>query len=155
VTTLLRAAAIVVLALAATGGCGPAKPRPNYGTLELVEGSGRITLDGRPLAGAEVRALGEDDSFSTGQTDSAGRYRLWFDSLRPGVTRGPKLVQIYGAPIAEGDGPGVEGDTSAAVDPLPARYNKESTLRIDVQGPSTTLDFDLRSAGADAGPARR
>jgi hypothetical protein len=141
------AAGIGIIALAVTGGCGPAKPRPNYGKLDLVEGSGRITLDGRSLAGAEVRAIGEDGSFSAGQTDSAGRYRLWFDSLKPGVTRGPKLVRIFGAPSAEGDGARDEDDTHSAANPLPPIYNTESMLRIDIQGPSTTLDFNLRSAG--------
>lgn len=150
--TMLSIAA--TLAATAMVGCGSAKPRTDYRQLDLVDVSGRVTLDGQPLAAAEVAAEAPNGSFSRGITDEHGRYRLWFDTRQPGVTKGPKVVRILATPRA-----GDEADPEsppAQRDALPACYNTVSTLRIDVAHDSSSVDFHLHSADpADPTPAKR
>jgi hypothetical protein len=134
-------------------GCGSHKPRTDYRQLDLVNVSGRVTLDGRPLAAAEIAAEAPNGSFSRGITDEHGRYRLWFDTRRTGVTKGPKVVRILATPRADDEAD--PGDPPAQRDALPACYNTASTLRIDVTHDSSSVDFNLHSVHtAEGSPAK-
>jgi hypothetical protein len=147
-TTSLVVLACVVAAI----GCGPGRPTTDYQPLDLVNISGQVTLDGTPVVAAEVIAAAPNGSFSRGITDERGRYRLWFDSRRPGVTKGPKVVRIRGTPVADGE---TDPDTQpAGSDALPARYNAASVLRIEVSRELSDVDFNLHSVDpADGSPA--
>lgn len=144
---------VVVLMTTLAVGCGGSRSGADYSGVTLAEVRGRVTLDGKPLARAEVLLIAADDSWSAGLTDSAGRYRLQFDSHRTGTPLGPKVVRIHTRPVtvdASGQLQESEGlDNGAAADPLPARYNTRSTLTVDITGPAENLDFDLVSTLSD------
>ena len=150
------ALAALVLALIAAG-CGGI--RSDYSKVTLIDAGGTITLDGRPLAGATVVFRDPGGSFSSGVTDADGRYRLQFDSVKAGVTPGPKTVLVTSRPV--GEEAGTEADDAAeaetddeageaagrpaASEQIPARYNRRSTLAVEVTSDTRTFDFDLTS----------
>jgi hypothetical protein len=118
-------------------GCGEAAP------YRLVNVEGLITLDGKPLpqaivtfqpiapAGSESAGPG-----SAGRTDAEGRYVL--ETVRtdePGAVVGPHRIIIM--PIKFGNNPAPD---------LPARYNSETTLTLEVGAEGTqSADFQLTS----------
>lgn len=146
----------VVLAVTAAAGVGllTACSRPPY---TLAEVSGRVTLDGEPLAGGVVsfqpRAAGSSvpGPGSTGRLDADGRYRLTAIDGSPGAVVGMHLVRIYSrspesAPKGDSDAPGSR-------ERVPARYNYESGLSFQVEaGGTTRADFEL--SGESPKPGR-
>lgn len=142
--------------LAASIGCSPTNSI-DYGKVELVSVSGTVTLDGSPLAGAVITFDNtEMGTFSFARTDSAGKYALQFDSEKKGVTPGRKVVQIsttrtvLGLPGEEGVEEGESSSESGEKKPkekdkVPACYNKESKLTVEVTSSSGTINFDLKS----------
>jgi hypothetical protein len=141
-----------LIALAAAG-CGTGGRGPDYSGVELVEVTGRVTLDGEPLAGAELLFIATDGCWSSGLTDQDGRYRLRYDSNRFGTPPGPKLVRIHARPVmidAAGEAQEAERlDDSLPRDPLPARYNSQSTLSAEISGPTADLNFALSNMAAE------
>ena len=129
-------AAVVVVVAGAVAGCG--RPQADYSRVELVEVTGRVTLDGSPLAEATVVFRDPAGSFSWAVTDAEGRYRLKFDSVKEGVTPGRKTVLISSQPLSE------EGFESAD-EKIPARYNRDSNLSVEVLNTAATHDFALTS----------
>ncbi|GAB4135380.1 MAG: hypothetical protein Kow0040_20290 [Thermogutta sp.] len=134
------------------------QPTVDYSKLDLVSGTGTVNLNGQPLPDAVV--MFEDPESGTvcvGLTDASGRYQLQVDSRKKGVTAGRKIVRISTATRIPGlnvgfDGEGggsEEGGEGATPAPLqelvPARYNKASTLTVEVTPSQTTYDFDLTS----------
>lgn len=127
--------------LAVTLGCGSGKPRMDYSKAGLVDVSGTVRFDGQPLAEAIVIFEAPDETFSSARTDDNGRYRLLFDSVMPGVTKGPKTVRIRTLGSLGEDDPDAKRGGSESVPPC---YNAKSTLTVDVSENSTATDFDLR-----------
>lgn len=143
-------------------GCST-KPQVDYSKADLVEVTGKVTLDGQPLAFAVVSFDSPDDQFSYAMTDEGGAYQLQFDSEQTGCTKGPKVVQIstnrkiLGLNVAD-DGAGEEGEgseeganeggRSSGPEQVPACYNKESKLKVTVTDSDTSFDFDLNSDGS-------
>jgi hypothetical protein len=150
------------VALAAFNGCS-ATNQMDYGKVELVSVSGTVTLDGKPLAGAVITFDNtENGTFSFARTDSSGGYTLQFDSEKNGVLVGKKTVQISttrtvlglaGEEGAEEGGGGEaasgEGEASTPAEKkeelVPACYNKESKLTVEVTDSTSTFNFDLKS----------
>jgi hypothetical protein len=131
-------------------GCG-GPPRPDYGSLDLSQARGCVTLDGQPLTGALILFEAPDATYSYAQTDGRGRYRLMFNSEQAGVCKGPKTVRIWssrGVPgLSEADG-GAEQDPDAPPpqpERIAPRYNSRSELRVTVEDHSHTFDFQLES----------
>jgi len=61
----------------------------------LVNVSGRVTLDGSPVAAAKVTFIPTGPGIpASGTTDAAGRYELAIGSGRPGVPRGRYAVTV-------------------------------------------------------------
>lgn len=112
-----------------------------YSELQLVPVSGKVTLDGAPLAQAMVHFQGSDGLGATGITDSAGNYTLQYDSAQAGCPPGTKSVRITTAGAAE---EGADPD-HAAGEKLPAAYNRQTTLKVDVSARNATFRFDLKS----------
>jgi hypothetical protein len=125
----------------AAAGCGSGKPRMDYSKAGLVDVSGTVQLDGEPLAAAIVIFEAPDATFSFARTDDTGRYRLLFDSVMPGVTKGPKTVRIRTLGSLGEEDPDTNRGGNEAVPPC---YNSKSTLTVEVSGNSTATDFDLR-----------
>ncbi len=131
-------------------GCGG--PVADYSMVDLVNTGGTVTLDGSPLVGAVVTFEDPtDDTFSYGLTDANGKYTLQFDSEMKGVKTGKKVVRISttkkilglnSAPSAEGGDPDAKRTDKELV---PEKYNKKSTLEIEVTKGAVQFDFDLQS----------
>lgn len=144
----------IVLALVLASGC-ESKPKAAYGSLGLVSVSGRVTLNGQPLAKAVVTFDDvQDGTFSYGQTDSHGHYTLQLDSDMRGVKPGKKIVRISTARKILGLNSSEEaGESSldgavikpeAAKERVPDKYYKNSELKAEVSPSSRTFHFDLR-----------
>jgi hypothetical protein len=123
----MRSRAFLVMMIATlTAGC---QRGPDLG---LVEGT--ITLDGRPLAATAVvfqPKMGGHASRAT--TDDAGHYRLIYIRDIGGALIGSHAVSIY---------------TASESDPkerLPARYNKKSTITVEVVSGKNVQNFNLTS----------
>lgn len=104
--------------------------------------SGMVTLDGRPVeTGAILLAPAEGEGSPVTATITAGRYEL---TTRPGKMR----VQIS-APVVVEKRKAYEGPDAPLIEVtrerLPARYNTESELAIDLQPGDNTKDWVLTS----------
>lgn len=149
---------LFLVALLICGGCNTS-PRSNYDLVDLVNASGTVTLDGKPLSQAVVTFEAEDGQFSYAMTNSSGGYTLQFDTEKKGVTPGKKIVRISttrkilglnaeeGGEEASGEGGGEEGSTPAKTNTelVPAKYNKASELTAEVTLDQTRYDFELVS----------
>lgn len=140
-------AGVLVVAAAGLSGCAAG---------DVAAVSGRVTLDGKPLAGVWVNfypaaAPGRPNpgypSVSAAPTDADGRYTLTIPQTRQaGAVVGPHAVSVntFTAPEPEGS-----SSTKPHFDPLPAKYTTPSELRFDVPaGGTTEANFDLVSAPA-------
>lgn len=144
--------------LVLTAGCGA--PEMDYSQVDLVSAGGTVTLDGQPLPGAVVTFENAEGQFSYGLTDDSGYYELQFDSVKEGVTTGPKTVRISttrkilglnaddteGGEVGEASEEGETASPAAAVEKVPAKYNKNSELKADVTSGQSEYNFDLTSA---------
>jgi len=114
----------------------------------LAPVSGKITLDGKPLAAAhvvfqpEAGSKAPDIGGSYAFTNENGEYTLrTFDGDHVGAALGTHQVQVN----LKID---TEGNPRPRTPPkmLPARYNRQSELTFDVKpGGSTQANFDLKS----------
>ncbi len=129
----------------------------DYGKVGLVSVSGNVSLDGQPLTSAVITfADPATGNFSFARTDSSGGYTLQFDSEVDGVIPGNKVVEvsttrkILGLAGEEGEEEGersTEGQpasSSSRKEAVPACYNKETKLKVEVTE-SATINFDLKS----------
>lgn len=143
------------IALGLLAGCNTS-PQTNYDAVTLVEVSGTVKLDDKPLPNAVVKFEGENGQRSMGKTDANGVYTLQFDSVKKGTTPGEKIVRIStAASLGEGsdeEGPpgeeGGEGESQVQkkTELVPAKYNTKSELKRTVEASgSQTIDFDLKS----------
>ena len=111
--------------------------------------SGKVTLDGKPLANANVVFIpiakpGSDISGDTagGVTDENGQYTLKTstrDGLKDGAQVGKHRVSIS-KQFTRG-----EGDRSITNETLPRRYNEVTELTADVAAGTNQKDFELKS----------
>lgn len=134
--------------VACVAGC-ETKPKVHYDRLGLVNAGGRITLDGQPLAGAVVSFDDPtDDTFSYGLTDSGGRFELQLDSVMKGVKPGGKIVRVSTSRKILGLNMNARGDAGGGgrqAELVSDKYNKKSTLLVEVTPGRTSYDFDLKS----------
>jgi hypothetical protein len=127
------------LVTAVLAGCGDGG---GYDELNLVEVTGKVTLDGSPLARARVRFEGMDGLSAEAITDSNGAYGLMYDSEHAGCPPGQKTVRIT---TADADVEGADPDAPTTGERVPATYNRQSTLRADVSAADKSFDFALKS----------
>lgn len=126
-------------------------PRTDYSQVELVQVYGNVTLDGRPLPDAVVTFTDlADGTFSFAMTDANGGYTLRFDSVKLGCTPGTKKVEIstrrrlLGLNVNEEEGDPDEKKPAGEL--VPARYNKDTELKVEVSATSRNHDFALTSS---------
>ena len=122
----------------------------------LAPVEGTVTLDGTPLAGAEVefQPTAPDTRPSVGVTDASGHYELRYTMNEKGALLGEHIVRISMSEDADLDDVG--GGTAPTTDQgaheeeegagrIPARYNVDSELKETVNSGSNTIDFALES----------
>lgn len=137
-----------------SAGCGGGEAQP----VPVAPVSGQVTLDGEPLAEAQVLFLpqgqGEQElsSPSRGVTDSQGHYSLTLElDGRAGALLGKHRVEIR-AGKGEPPPPNELGlAPPAPADRLPSRYNESSELSLEISaGGTDQANFSLKSEGAGA-----
>ncbi|MEX0792679.1 MAG: hypothetical protein WD045_06055 [Pirellulaceae bacterium] len=112
----------------------------------LITISGTVTLDGKPVPEGSVSLMPLDGKgIAGGGTIAHGRYSA--DSS-PGLM----AVQINGIEKVEKENPSAEEVARGLhIDQkqiLPASYNRQSQLRIEVSSDNHQFDFNLTSDGA-------
>ena len=132
---------MVCLSVVALQGCG--------GGVKYAAVSGKVTLDGKPLAKAlvtfnPVPKPGSDlaGNSASGTTDENGQYNLrTYDNggWKDGAQLGKHKVTIS---VQQSRG---EGDRAIIRETLPKKYNLETTLQADVTGDGKPIDFPLTS----------
>jgi hypothetical protein len=125
-------------------GCG--------GSEKFVPVSGKVTLDGKPLAHATVsfQPFAKSGSIeagegSTGRTDDKGEFTLSSSTGKKGALVGKHRVSIsaLNPQVGEHDTRPPRGGWPRA-DKVPARYNAKSELTFEVpSGGTNKADFDL------------
>lgn len=109
---------------------------------------GKVTIDGRPLAGVDVVFLPEKGRPSMATTDAAGSYDLWYIHKTMGAKVGPHKVFVRPTdmPPEEAAANGSSGRAPVAPPPkIPAKYTKRSTLTAEVKPGRNRFDFALES----------
>jgi hypothetical protein len=109
---------------------------------------GKVTMDGKPLAGVDVVFLPEKGRPSLGSTDAAGHYDLWYVNRTMGAKVGPHKVFVRPTemPPEEAAANGSSSGAPGALPPkIPAKYTKRSTLAAEVKPGRNTFDFALES----------
>ena len=135
--------------LASAIGCSTTS-EPDYSKLGLVDLSGSLTLDGKPLGNVEIRLeTTEDFIYSYGITDDQGAFRLMFDSRKPGIIPGKKRLMVLPKSKGESESEGGEGEDNAKANQnatsIPACYGRESKKIIDIESSMRTLTIELKS----------
>ncbi|QDV48872.1 transthyretin-like family protein [Gimesia fumaroli] len=126
-------------------GCG-GSINADYSNLDLIDVSGKVTLDGQPLSGATVAFEAPDGTYSSGVTDESGAFTLMFNTEKSGCLTGDKIVRIQVKTDLENpDEESGEGSSNQPQSKIPERYNKKSTLEATVDANHTTFEFDLKS----------
>ena len=131
---------LLLFSLSLANGC-------NSSGLKVAPVSGTVTLNGKALPNAHVTFVpkpGLEAPSSDGTTDEKGRYSLIISVTdEPGAAVGEHIVKITGAQHTQAP----DDDRSYKVDePVPARYNTESTLEFTVPPSGTeTADFALKA----------
>ena len=121
-------------------GCGPSGPK-------LVEVTGSVTLDGKPVPNAIVTFNPDfaGGSNSLGKTDANGKYRLEFSQDRTGAMVGKHLVEIVTKKISASDMPDTGEPVATEYVAIPAKYRKRGALTVDVTDGRNVIDFPLVS----------
>lgn len=116
-------------------GCGSSDHPP------LGRVSGVVTLDGQPLADADVTFQPEGAGrASVGTTDAEGQYELVYLNDVDGAIVGSNRVLITTFRDGADD-----GSTPSVPEKLPKRYHSESEVTVEVAKGSNTFDFELKS----------
>jgi len=137
--------AIFCLLLSGCGRSGPGAPK-----LLDMPIKGVVTLDGKPLAGADIVFMaGNPPAVLAGKTKDDGAYQLQAAASSPPKVEGPckvtisRLVKPDGSPLAENETP---ADTGAR-EQLPGKYSRfdQTTLSAAITAAEATIDFPLTS----------
>ncbi|GEM_PF-366838 len=133
-------AATIALAISVSG-CSKSDPR-------FARVSGRVTLDGKPLAGVVVEFQPEKGSPSYGVTDQQGRYWLRFSHEQGGALIGPHIVRIWArnpGPQSAGGSYASSAAGSSGSPLIPPKFNRQSKLEVTVNPGSNYFEFELSS----------
>jgi predicted small lipoprotein YifL len=125
-SAMLRPPVVLILLLIALTGCGKEGP-------QIAPVHGRVTLDGQPLANADVMFQPEGaQRASTGRTDGQGRYELAYKRGQMGAIVGPHTARIE-----------VSSELVRNPPPIPARYASKSELHPEVKPGDNEFNFDV------------
>jgi hypothetical protein len=102
--------------------------------------TGRVTLDGIPLSGAQVMFLPTIGRPSKGETNADGVYELLYTYKQNGAKHGMHTVRVTTALPSQ--------DGTIAPERVPKMYNEDSQLQQEVRRGRNTIDLPLVSDGA-------
>jgi hypothetical protein len=123
---MLRRTVVLFCLVIASSGCSQGGP-------QIAPVTGHVTLNGQPLANADVEYQPNDGQRgSTGRTDSAGRYSLMFKRGQPGAMVGPHTVHIS-----------ISSEVVRNPPQIAARFNTQSELHEEVKSGDNEFDFDV------------
>lgn len=141
--------AMIVLATIVTG-CGSKEPQ-----LEFIPVRGVVTLDGQPLANADVRAIPAGKTMGkggSGRTSEQGEFQIIHSRGEKGLPEGEYTATVSLRQNPDGSFPPPDDPTppmeSPAVEKLPARYvdPTQTQLKFTVTKDATsTIKLDLTS----------
>jgi len=131
--SLIPMACIVVLVATGGSGCRP-------GDQSVSPVTGRVTLDGIPLSGAQVMFLPTIGRPSKGETNADGVYELVYTYKQNGAKHGTHTVRVTTAYTRQ--------DGTMAPERVPKMYNEQSQLQQEVRRGRNTIDLPLVSDGA-------
>jgi hypothetical protein len=115
---------------ACIAGCGKSGP-------ELAPVSGRVTVDGQPMANVDVTFQPDEARPpSYGRTGPDGHYELGYKKGVQGALLGQHTVRIT-----------VERSVVPNPPHIPARFNSQSELRREVKAGQNEFDFDVTTEG--------
>ncbi|HBJ38011.1 MAG TPA: hypothetical protein DDZ51_25295 [Planctomycetaceae bacterium] len=97
--------------------------------------NGTVTVAGSPARNLSITFESEGGQAAFGVTDDSGNYELTAAAGTKGAEIGVNTVRIE----TMLDAPAPAGYK----DPIPAKYNKESTLKVTVEAGENTHNFDL------------
>lgn len=117
--------------------------RPVYDNVSPV--TGRVTLDGAPLADAQVMFQPVAGRPSVGITDGSGGYELLYTIRVKGAQNGMHTVMVTTAQTRQ--------DGTTGPERVPSTYNVKSTLEKEVRRGRNTIDLALVGSGSPASPA--
>ena len=136
--------AVICLAIC---GCGRSAAVPKIQTLPV---KGTVTLDGKPLSGANVLFMTFDPPAAfVGTTKDDGMYELQGPEARAASLKGAcrvtvsRMLKPDGSPLAPGELPAIVH----AIEQLPPKYSQLATteLTATVDPAGGTFDFPLAS----------
>jgi hypothetical protein len=121
--------------LAGIAGCG------NDGLPKTGSVTGTIKLNGKPIEGVQLEFTpAEKIRPSYGMTDSNGKYKAQFVTVKSGVALGPCVVRLF---LYRGD---------SEKQYLPAKYNadaaKSSDFNLDIKEGGLVFDYDINYTDA-------
>lgn len=142
---LLQTAAVVCLLT-----CGCSKGGPGAPNIKELPVKGTVTLDGQPLAGAEVVFMtAEPVAAFAAKTKDDGSYQLQTIAGREAACQGTCKVTISRMIKPDGSllGPDETPANAGAAEQLPAKYSQysQTTLSATVAAEGATVDFALTS----------
>ncbi len=120
----------LVLMLSIAGCSGSSGDVPDLATV-----SGTVTMGGEPLSGASVEFESASGQVASGTTDASGRYELAYSGDAKGAEVGENTVRI--TTVLDFPAP------ADYQDPIPAKYNESSELKVTVEPGENTHDFAL------------
>jgi hypothetical protein len=120
-------------------GCSGRSDRPQLGTV-----TGTVYLDEQPLPNVWVMFIPTGGRTSIGRTDKDGKYSLQYLERVNGANIGSHkvMIQTYNEDEVEE----MKANTKGPVkDPIPAKYNSDTTLNEQVKAGKNVIDFKLES----------
>jgi hypothetical protein len=117
-------------------GCSPAE----YGHV-----TGKVTLDGKPVEGAQIRFAPENGRAAWDRTDANGEYELNYTPGVKGAKTGKNTVTISTATDSSTSDSGqlIPGKPEL----FPPEYNQNPTHEVEVKGGENVFNFDVKSGG--------
>ena len=121
---------VLISLLIVLAGCGK-------GGQQVAPVHGRVTLDGKPLANADVQFQPVDSQRpSSGRTNADGQYDLVFKRKQPGAIVGQHTVRIWVSPEVVRNPPIIA-----------KQFDTQSTLQREVKPGDNEFDFDVTTEG--------
>ncbi|QDV21021.1 Bacterial Ig-like domain (group 1) [Gimesia panareensis] len=116
-------------------GCAPTpEDQPDIASVK-----GLVVMDGEPVEGAVVTFAPASGRPSTGITDSQGKFELAYNPENKGAKIGKHTVRISTQRYVEN----ADGTTTEMKETIPAKYNTESTLTVEVKAGENDFPFAL------------